>query len=204
MVDLITEEEASRLERAVQQAESRTSAEIVLMVRRSATDYAAVETMAAAIASLALPAALLPFTSIPALVIWIAQLLLFAALAILLPMVSAGRWFVGRGRVVRDVEATARAEFFAHGLRRTSRRGAVLVFVAMREHVVDVIADDGASAAVDDGTWADVAAMLAARIRDGDVVGGLEATAGRIADLLAEKLPPDDGSGDELPNLIVR
>lgn len=203
MVDLFTDDERARLEKAVQGAEARTSAEIVVMVKRSATDYASVETMAAAIASLAVPAFLLPFTAIPALVIWVAQLAVFAILAIVLPMISAGRWFVGRERVMRDAQATAQAEFYAHGLRRTSKRAAVLIFVAMREHVVEVLADDGATTVVADDAWAELARDLAARMKAGDAVGGLEAAAARVGNLLEDALPPVEGRDNELPDVIV-
>ncbi|GGY52057.1 TPM domain-containing protein [Parvularcula lutaonensis] len=206
MVDLFTEEERERLEKAVAAAEARTSAEIVVMVKRGATDYAAVEVMAAAIASLALPAALLPFTAIPAFVIWVAQLALFAILAILLPMVSAGRFLVGRERVARDVRAVAEAEFYAHGLRRTSKRAAVLLMVAMREHRIEVLADDAAQAVIDSidrADWEEIIGRLAARLREGAVVEGLEDAVSLIADALETRLPPEEGKADELPNVIV-
>lgn len=203
MVDIITESERAELEAAVKDAETRTSAEIVLMVRKGATEYASVEAMAAATASLALPALLLPFTQIPALMIWIAQLLLFAILAVVLPMLAAGRYFVGKDRVSRDVKAAAQAEFFAHGLRRTSARAAVLVFVALREHRVEILPDDAARDVVEPEAWEKLAARLSEKLAANRMTEGLKDTAHQVADLLGRSLPHEPGSDDELPGVIV-
>jgi putative membrane protein len=203
MVETFTPEERKELEAAVAAAEARTSAEIVVMVIRSATDYRTAEILTAAIASLALPAVLLPFTGIPAFVIWIAQLALFTGLTLLLPALSAGRYLVGRSRVEADVAARSRAEFFAHGLRRTEKRAAVLLFVALREHVVEILPDDAAAEAVSTDDWGEVAAALAGTIKVGDLVGGLKAAAEKTADLLSTSMPAGDGKRDELPNVIT-
>ncbi|MCQ8184138.1 TPM domain-containing protein [Parvularcula maris] len=203
MVEVFTDEERAELEAAVAAAEARTSAEIVVMVVRSATDYRTAEIMAAAIASLALPAALLPFTAIPAFVIWIAQLALFVGLALLLPAMSAGRFLVGRSRVAEDVAARARAEFFAHGLRRTEKRAAVLIFVALAEHVVEILPDDAAAEAVSAEDWGKVAGDLAAAIKSGKLVDGLKAASDQTADLLSGTMPAGEDKRDELPNVIT-
>jgi putative membrane protein len=203
MVEVFSEEERTQLEAAVAAAEAKTSAEIVVMVVRSATDYRQVEILTAAIASLALPAFLLPFTAIPALVIWIAQLAVFVALALLLPALSAGRLLVGPSRVAADVAARARAEFFAHGLRRTEQRAAVLLFVALGEHKVEILPDDAAATTVGQEEWSEVARHLAAAIKSGDLLGGLKQASARTAELLTEHLPAGEGSRDELPNVIT-
>jgi putative membrane protein len=203
MVEVFTPAERAELETAVAEAEARTSAEIVVMVVRSATDYRTAEIMAAAIASLALPAALLPFTAIPALVIWVAQLALFVGLALLLPALTAGRFLVGRSRIGEDVAARARAEFFAHGLRRTEKRAAVLIFVALGEHMVEILPDDAAAKAVSQEGWDQLAHDLAAAIKGGNLVGGLKAASAQTADLLSGEMPAGEDKRDELPNVIT-
>lgn len=205
MVDVLSEDDRTRINEAVKAAESKTSAEIVVMVMRQATDYRTVEILTAAAVALAVPAVLLPFSSIPALTIWVAQLLAFVVLTLVLPRFGAGRLLLGKDRITDDVRAVAQAEFFAHGLRRTSERAAVLVFVALAEHRVELLCDDRASELVEDADWRRIASSLAARMKDGRTVEGLEAAATEIGELLAEHLPQDEGGGtDELPNVITQ
>ncbi|NRA29553.1 MAG: hypothetical protein HRU11_04760 [Parvularculaceae bacterium] len=203
MVDFMTEDSRARLQSAVSRAEKRTSAEIVVMVMRHSTDYRAVEFMAAAILAMALPAALLPFASLPALWIWLAQLVMFVTLAMAFPILRIGRFLVGDDRMSRDVQAAARAEFFAHGLRRTKQRAAVFLFVTIREQKVQVLYDDGAAAIVPEEAWGDLASFIATRMKAGDGVSGLEEAVSKVADLLESDLPPMVDDEDELPNVIM-
>lgn len=203
MVDILTPDERARVDAAVAAAEETTSAEIVAMLTPRSVDYLAQELTVSAVAALALPAVLLPFASIPALMIWTAQLALFAGLAILLPRLGAGRYFVGRGRVEEDAHAAARAAFFAHGLRRTRKRAAVLIYISMNEHYVEVLADDAAAAVVSHDAWQAVVTDLTGAIKANQLTEGLENAAGKIATLLADKLPPETTNPDELPNVII-
>lgn len=203
MVDILSEDQRQRVEAAVAAAEAQTSAEIVVMVTPRSVDYQSRELIAAAVAALALPAVLLPFASVPALTIWMAQLALFGGLATLLPRLGAGRFLVSSARVQEDVHGAARAAFFAYGLRRTSQRAAVLVYVSMAEHHVEILADDGAAAVVSDDAWQGVTTDLAGAIKAHQLTEGLDKAAGDIAALLSDKLPPKTSNPDELPNVIV-
>ena len=203
MSALFTEDERERLTAAVRAAEARTGAEIVLMVVRRATDFRAGEIAAAALAALSLPAALLPFGEVPALLIWIAQLVLFAGLGALLPRLGAGARLAGAERRGRAVRAAAEAQFFSRGLRNTEDRAAVLIFVAMAEREAHVLYDDAAGAAVGPAQWRGLAGDLARGIRAGDPLGAMTAAAARAGDLLAPHLPPRADDADELPNLVT-
>ncbi|MBB4659811.1 hypothetical protein [Parvularcula dongshanensis] len=201
--DLFEEEERERIEAAVAEAETRTGAEIVVMVVRHATDYRTVEMTAAGIAALTLPAVLLPFPSVPALMIWLCQLVLFAILGVVLPAVGVGRRLVGKARLARDVRAAAEAEFFAHGLRDTGERAAVLIYAAMAERSVEVLCDTRASEVIGRGEWRGLAGDLARRLKAKQPIEGLTEAAARAGDLLAPHFPPGSGTGNELPDVIV-
>ncbi|WP_051881314.1 hypothetical protein [Parvularcula oceani] len=204
MVDLFEEEERARIEAAVATAERACGAEIVVMVVQAATDYRALEFLLAAVLALALPGLLLAFPTVPALFIWLAQLVLFILLGVSFPAMSLGRRIVGRARRERDVRAAAEAQFYAHGLRRTRARAAVLIFVAFEERMVELLYDDAAGAAVSPAEWRGLAGHLARRMKARETVAGLEEAAARAAELLAPHLPPDDADRNELPDLIVR
>ena len=197
-----TDEEKAQLEAAVQAAEATTGAEIVVMVVDGVTDYRAAEMTLASIAALVLPGALLPFSFVPALWIWLAQLVLFVILAVLLPLLAGGRRLVGRARVERDVRAAAGAQFFARGLRNTSRRAAVLIFVAPEERCVELLYDDAAGA-VGEGQWRGVAGALARGMKGDAPVAAITAAVAEAGRLLAARFPREANDADELPNVII-
>ena len=202
MREVFSEAEEARLREAVAGAEARTGAEVVLMVVRRSTDYRAAEMVAAGAASLALPAVLLPFEGVPALVIWLAQLVLFVVLALALPAGDAGVRLAPRERRSADVRAAAEAQFFGHGLRNTRDRAAVLLFVSMAEREAHVLYDDAAGAKVGAGEWRGLAGELARGIR-GDAVGAMARAAGRAGDLLAPHFPRQGDDEDELPDVVI-
>ena len=203
MTELFTEAERARLDAAVAAAEARTGAEVVLMVVRRATDTRLAEMTAAAILALAVPAALLPFAGVPALVIWLAQLVAFVLAAVLLPATGLGHRLIGRGRRAARVRAAAEAEFFSRGLRNTDQRAAVLIFVSMAEREVQVLYDDAAGAKVGPAQWRGLAGELARGIKAGDAVAALEAAATRAGALLTPHFPRAEDDTDELPNVVL-
>jgi putative membrane protein len=200
---MVDQDDKQTIERAVAEAEAKTSTEIVVMVMGSATDYRGIEFLAAAIAALAVPAFLLPFTFIPALNIWIVQLLAFVVLVIAARAMGLGRIIRGKSSVAEDVRAVAEAQFFAHGLRRTRKRAAVLIFAALQEHRVEILCDDAATEAVPQDEWDRLASRLAEHLAAKNLEKGLSETAHRTAELLAPHFPPDGDDTDELPNVIV-
>ncbi len=198
-----TEEDRAAVEAAVREAEAGTSAEIVVMLVRRAIDTRAAEIMAAAIAALGLPTALLPFEEVSALLIWVAQLAVFVALATLLPLLGLGTRLVGKEARGKAVRAAAEAQFYAHGLRNTDERAAVLIYVALAERAVEVVTDDAAGA-VGPAQWRGLAGDLARRLKAGQARDGLCEAARRAGDLLSGRFPPRAGDRNELPDVIVR
>ena len=198
-----TDEEQARLRAAVEAAEARTGAEIVVMAVRRSTDRKAAEMAAAGAAALALPTALLPFPEVSALVIWLAQLVTFVLLAILLPALDIGARLIGPERRAAAVRRAAQAQFFSHGLRNTGERAAVLLFVSMAEREAHVLWDDAAGSKVGAGQWRGLAGDLARGIKAGDTVQALEAAAGRAGELLAPYFPRREDDRDELPNVVI-
>lgn len=201
--DILSDEDRAAVEAAVAEAEASTSAEVVVMVVRSASDYRAAEMTAAGLAALTLPALLLPFEEVSALLIWVCQLALFVILGAALPMLGVGARLVGAKRRAADVRAAAEAQFYAHGLRNTDDRAAVLIYVAMNERMVEVVTDDAARA-VGPAQWRGLAGDLARRLKAGQARDGLREAAGRAGALLAGPFPPGDQNPNELPDVIVK
>jgi putative membrane protein len=119
----------------------------------------------------------------------------------LLPPVQ--RLIVPRALRTARVRRAAMSQFLAHGLHVTEDRTGVLIFAAMADHAVEVIADRGIHSRVRPEVWAEAVAALAKGLKAGDVVGGFDRAITLCGAVLAEHFPPTQANPDELPNRLV-
>jgi putative membrane protein len=102
------------------------------------------------------------------------------------------------------VAERARRVFAEHGLTRTAGRTGVLLFVALLERRVVVLADEGIHRVLDpDERWQDVVDLAVAGMREGRAAEGLEAALRRCGAILARHAAATSANPDELPNRVV-
>lgn len=228
MVIQVASEAQTRIAAAIAAAESRTSGEVFCVLAREVSSYRDISLGWAAAAAMLLPLGLIPLGFDPA---WIpglgdgwqaahlsstdvlvgqslaAYVLVQAAVFLtvfLLTSVPAVRRRVTPRAVRRArVRRAAVEQFLAHGLHVTAARTGVLIFAALSEHQVEVIADEGIHARVDQDVWADAAAALAEGLKRGDSAGGFEAAIGLCGGVLAEHFPPGPENPNELADRLV-
>ncbi len=82
----------------------------------------------------------------------------------------------------------------------TRARTGVLVFVAVAEHYVEIIADEGINALVPPGTWDKAVADFVEQVRARRVTEGFLAVVEAVGARLAEHFPRPPDDRDELPN----
>lgn len=188
---------------AVAQAETLTSAEIMVVIDRAAGSYRFVPLVMALTLALFVPWPLLAMTATSAPRIFLIQLICAVLLvATLLWYGRGGRFvpgFVKRGRA-HDV---ALREFTARGLTRTRARTGVLLYVALQERYAEVLVDTGLDGRVDPDTWRGIIAPLLDAARRDLLRAGLVDAVGAIARVLAPHAPPAPDDIDELPNKVV-
>jgi putative membrane protein len=92
--------------------------------------------------------------------------------------------------------------FMAKDLHLTRERTGVLIFAALAEHRVEVIADEGVHAAAPSTVWDEVVADLVAGLKRGAVADGFVAAIDRGATgaVLAAHVPPRPDDANELPD----
>jgi putative membrane protein len=90
--------------------------------------------------------------------------------------------------------------FLAKDLHLTRGRTGVLIFAALAEHRVEVIADEGVHAAAPGGVWDEVVADLVEGLKRGAVADGFVAAIARTSAILAAHAPPRPGDVNELPD----
>lgn len=224
----ISPRDHERIRRAVEEAELTTSGEIFCVVARKVSSYRDVGLGWASAAAMILPLLLVPLGFSPA---WLpgfadgwqaAQLAAtpvtvvqtLAAYAIVQIAVFL-TVFLGHGLpVVRRlmtpasirrhrVRRAALHQFLAHGIHTTADRTGVLIFCALDEHRVEVIADEGIHSRVPKDTWANVASVLTRELRAHRPIEGFEAAIALSGDVLSTHFPPRDRNPNELSDRLV-
>ncbi len=224
----LTTEAHDRIAAAIAAAESRTSGEIFCVLARRVSSYRDVSLGWAAAAALILPLGLIPLgfeaawipgfaagweaahlaardvsigQALGAYAVTQAVLFLIVYLITRLPVVT--RWVTPRAVRRARVRHAAVQQFLAHGLHVTEARTGVLIFAALADHQVEVVADEGIHARVDRSVWGDAAEVLAQGLKRGDPAAGFEAAVGRCGEVLADHFPPRAGNPNEVADRLV-
>lgn len=216
------ETDRARIAEAIAAAEATTSGEIVVIVDDTGQRYPATALALAALAALALPliavfagwtpGALIPQwegstpagATLRALEGFAAvQALLFAAVLALLWFARLDARLTPRS-IRRDrVHAAALVQFKARDFAATAGRTGVLLYIAMPEHVAEVIADTAIYARVAPERWGETIAVLIAELRAGRPAEGIVAAVDLAGRLLAEHFPPGARNPNELPDHLI-
>lgn len=187
--------ERERIDRAVVEAERRTSAEFMAVLARRADGYVHVPLVVAAVAALfSAAAALMIRPGLPALDLLVLQVAVFAFLALALRWPPLLLLCVPRAIKRRRARRMAREMFVDLGLLNTEGRTGVLFFVAAGERHVEIIADRGISRIISDVAWQDIVDRFVAEVKASRLADGIEGAIAACGTLLAEHLPaaPDD------------
>ena len=220
----LTADDHARIARAIAEAETRTSGEIFCVLAGRVSAYRDISLGWAAAAALILPLSLVPLgfdaTWLPGFgsgwevahlaarevtvgrtlsAYAMVQAAVFLAVFLLTSIPVVRRLVTPRAIRRARVRRVALSQFLAHGLHMTEGRTGVLIFAALLDHQVEVIADQGIHARVDRDVWAGAVEVLVRGLRSDRPVEGFEQAIGLCAQVLAEQFPP----GSQNPNQIA-
>jgi len=192
---------------AVEAAEEASGAEIVPMVVEACDGYSEADWAGAALGALAggLATLLLPFVGgwrpqpvwLPGTLVALCALL--GVLSTRIPAIRRG--LVGAARLDERVDAAAHVAFVRHQVFRTRDRTGILLFVARFERQVRVLADEGVYQAVERAQWDELAAQVAAGMRDRAPAEALLDAVRRTGELVSRFGPRRrDDDRNELPD----
>lgn len=105
-------------------------------------------------------------------------------------------------KIARARDAAIR-HFKVGAERRTHGRTGVLLYLSMREHRAEIVADEAIAAKVDAEVWGKAMADMLAEIRQGHVAEGLAAGVRDVGEVLAEHFPRDADDSNELPDRLI-
>jgi len=224
---LLSEDARGRIERAVRDAETRTSGEIACVVAEEASDYSEVPLIWAAVIALAAPSIPLTFLAVVITVRhaiqgwetteWISaqslvtvmamlatvQIGLFALVTLLALIPGFRRFLTPRGLKRRYVRERAMEQFRGKGLADTSDHAGVLIYASMKDRCAELIADKGIDSKVEPGAWQRIVANLTSQIRAGNAADGFVAAVRDCGDRLAEHFPAGSSNPNEVPDRVA-
>lgn len=198
---MLTEGEAGLIERAVRDAEAKTSAEIAICVLRASGEDRGI---AAIVGALLLAVALGAFSVLPLEFDPLVSLGIAVALA-LAGFLICDAWDLGlrllpARYLIKDARRAARAMFLDHGLDALPERNAVLLFISRAERYVEILPDRALAAKVAPEHWAEVVAEFRDAARKSGLAAAAAGAIGRIGGLAATAFPADAGNPDRAPN----
>lgn len=220
----ITEADHKAVTEAVAQAELTTSGEIVTVVANESDGYTDV---ALAISALVSFTALVLLAFFPDPVLGLFDLVsdgwntewtpsgLFGlasgvgialfVLVFLLTLSPAIRFALIPGRVkTLRVEDAAIRHFKVGAERRTHGRTGVLIFVSLREHRAQIVADSAIAEKVDPEVWGAAMVDMLREIKQGQLGAGIAAGVRDVGEILSEHFPRADDDQNELPDRLIQ
>lgn len=136
---------------------------------------------------------------------------LITALAILK---FAGTWLIqlwqplkfavipGKVKSIR-VRERAISHFKVGAERRTHGRTGVLIYLSMREHRAEIVADEPIAEIVSAEVWGEAMADMLAEIRKGNIADGMAAGVRDVGKVLSEHFPRAEDDTNELPDRLI-
>lgn len=191
------------LSKAIAAVEARSRAEVVVVVRPVAGSYLGEDMILGNLAGFAGLWYLVhtPWQLAPVLYVLQPVLTIAAVVGLLRLLPILRRPFISDARRYAAVHQAAAAEFFHKQVGHTRERTGVLVFVALFEQRVEILADSGITSSVPKSDWREAAGLLEGVFHDG---GGAVELAERIESALGPRLErwcePRADDRNELPN----
>jgi putative membrane protein len=199
----LSEADRARIVEAVRRAETETAGEIYVVVAAAADPHRLVPILWAALVAILLPWPLYLLTGLSTLLILVLQAVAFALLSWILSHPGIRPRLVPGGIAGEAARRAAEAQFVAHGIHLTEARTGVLLYVALAERRVEVVADTGIDAKVGQEVWDELMAGIVSGARAGRLADGIVEAIGRAGTVLATHFPRRPDDRNELPDRVV-
>jgi putative membrane protein len=216
---MLTEEQETRINAAVKEAEKNTSGEIFCILTQRTSEYVETPVAYGALGALLIPLGLVAFgvqpwawmgwgtgEVSPESAVLAYTLLQAAAFLITLGIVSIRkvRLMLAPEPLKRSrVRRAAFQQFLAKGLHQTRDRTGVLIFAAVDERRAEVIADEGVYSQVSNDIWTEALEALARGLKADDPEAGFIEAVRICGEVLAKHFPPKGDNPNELPDQII-
>ena len=219
----LSESDHSKVSAAIAAAEARSDGEIIAVATDLSDDY---HDAALHWALLALIATLAIFAAWPSLLRWWFDLFLggwrpeptlgelltlvlvlsvakFTAVLMVLKHMPLRLMLTPRETKSRRVRRRAIEVFKAAAERRTIGRTGILIYLSMREHRAEIVADEAITKVTTPETWGEAMDALLVEVRAGRPADGIVAAVEQIGTVLAEHFPRTEHDTNEIPDKLI-
>ena len=87
--------------------------------------------------------------------------------------------------------------------RRTHGRTGILIYLSMREHRAEIVADEAIASKVAPEVWGEAMAAMLGELKQGRVADGMVAAVERVGKVLSEHFPRAEEDVNELPDRLI-
>jgi len=178
----LTADDHARISEAIRNAEAATAGEIYVVIAHAADDFRYMPIIWAALAAMLVPWPLYLLTPLATPTILVIQAAFFAVAALVLSHPSIRYRIVPGAVAAHRARRNACEQFLAHGVHLTEDRTGVLIYLALADRRVEIVADVGIHSKVGEGAWEELA---------------------RAGAVLAEHFPPRADNPNELSDRVV-
>ncbi|EIZ80160.1 hypothetical protein WSK_1193 [Novosphingobium sp. Rr 2-17] len=127
----------------------------------------------------------------------------FAAMLLLQMWPPLKFWLVPAPIRTQRVHAHAVRAFRIGAEMRTTGRTGILIYLSMREHRAEIVADQAIASKVDPTVWADAMSAMMVELKKGQVADAMVAAIDRVGAILALHVPRADDDVNELPDRLI-
>lgn len=198
----LTAEDRHRVSAAIKAAEAQTAGEIVCVLARASSDNMTYATAWSALIALIAPWFLIALTNLSVQEIFLAQIVIFVVLLLILSEAALHRFLIPRAARRGHAHRAAMEQFMIRGMARKQNRAGVLIFVSAAEHYARIVADDGIASKVHQSVWQEAMDALLDHMRGGRIADGFVIAVEKCGRVLAEHFPPESDDEDQLPDRI--
>lgn len=219
----LSPEDHDRVSAAVSAAEAHSAGEIVTILTDRSDGYTDVALAWAAGATITALVVLALFPDIylgmydrltgswmtewtPSAILWLAAIfamLKFAGVVVFQLWQPLKFWLIPPPIKSRRVRERAITCFKVGAERRTHGRTGILIYLSMREHRAEIVADAAIAEKVSAEIWGDAMAAMLVELKQGRVADGMVAAIERVGVVLAEHFPAHENDVNELPDRLI-
>lgn len=197
--------ETENLKAVINDVESKTIGEVVVMVVDQSDPYIEAEILGGVLLGslLSLALSVLFFHSSLWSYVPLSFLLFFPCRLLFKRTEVLKKWLVGTGRKEEAVRLRAEKAFFEKGLYKTKKNTGVLFFLSLFERKIWVLADKGIYEKMDQKSLNGYADEVSKGVREGRACETLSHAIGEIGVLLSKHFPITPGDTNELPDCLI-
>lgn len=136
-------------------------------------------------------------------VLFVACVVLFLALSYLFTWTPLRVYLTPKSTKQRRVRRQAMALFRVGAERKTMGLTGILIYLSLKEHRAEIIADEAIAGKVSPEIWGEAMVALIDEVRAGRPGEGMAAAVRHVGTVLAEHFPKSDQNPNELPDRLI-